>query len=228
VRARLLSVLAEPASASTAAKKVGLSRQKANYHLHELEQHGLVELVEERRRGNMLERVLQASAASFVISPATLAELAPDPGRSPDNLSARWLLALAARLVREVGELMRGARAAGKPLATYAIDGEVRFSSAAERALFAEELGFAVRDLVAKYHDEKAPGGRKHRIVVALHPSVKTAAEAADAGEAADVADVAEASDVPEAAEAGEVERAPAPAEVEPKTEPEHEQPEEQ
>lgn len=179
VRARLLATLAEPASASTAAKKVGLSRQKANYHLHELEQHGLVELVEERRRGNMLERVLQASAASFVISPAALAELAPDPSDSPDRLSARWLLALAARMLREVGELMRGARAAGKPLATFAIDGEVRFASAAERALFAEELGLAVRDLVAKYHDEKAPGGREHRIVIALHPSLKTPPESA-------------------------------------------------
>ena len=174
VRARLLATLAEPASASTAAKKVGLSRQKANYHLHELEQHGLVELVEERRRGNMLERVLRASAASFVISPAVLAELAPDPDRSPDQVSARWLIALVARVLREVGELVRGARAAGKPLATFAIDGEVRFASAAERAAFAGELGLAVRELVAKYHDEKAPGGRKHRVVIALHPSLNS------------------------------------------------------
>jgi len=177
VRARLLAALAEPASASTAARKVGLSRQKVNYHLHELEQHGLVELVEERRRGNMLERVLRASAASFVISPAVLAGLAPDPGRSPDQVSARWLLALAARLLREVGELVRGARAAGKPLATFAVDGEVRFASAAERAAFAEELGLAVRELVAKYHDEKAPGGRRHRIVLALHPSLNASAQ---------------------------------------------------
>jgi len=177
VRARLLAALAEPASASTAARKVGLSRQKVNYHLHELEQHGLVELVEERRRGNMLERVLRASAASFVISPAVLAGLAPDPGRSPDQVSARWLLALAARLLREVGELVCGSRAAGKPLATFAVDGEVRFASAAERAAFAEELGLAVRELVAKYHDEKAPGGRRHRIVLALHPSLNASAQ---------------------------------------------------
>lgn len=180
VRARLLATLAEPASASAVARRMGLSRQKANYHLHELEQHGLVELVEERRRGNMLERVLQASAAEFVISPVALAELAPDPGRGPDQLSARWLLALAARMLREVGELVRGARAAGKPLATFAIDGEVRFASAAERALFAEELGVAINRLVAKYHDEKAPAGRDHRIVVALHPSLKPPAQSED------------------------------------------------
>lgn len=173
MRARLLAALAEPASASVAAGRVGLSRQKANYHLHELEQHGLVELVEERRRGNMIERVLRASADSFVISPAVLAELAPDPDRAPDRLSARWLLALAARLLREVGELMRGARAAGKPLATFAVDGEVRFASAADRAAFAEELGESVRALVARYHDEKTPGGRRHRVVIAVHPSLK-------------------------------------------------------
>ena len=177
VRARLLATLAEPASASTVAKKMGLSRQKANYHLHELEQHGLVELVEERRRGNMIERVLCSTAAAFVISPAVLAELSPDPGRSPDQVSARWLLALAARLLREVGELVRGARAAGKPLATFAVDGEVRFASAADRAAFADELGLALRDLVARYHDEGAPGGRKHRVVVALHPSLKSSEE---------------------------------------------------
>src|SRR5215470_12945504 len=87
VRARLLSALAEPASATTLAARAGLSRQKANYHLRALERHGLVELVEERRKGNCTERVLQATAQSFVISPEALADVAPDPGRSPDQLS---------------------------------------------------------------------------------------------------------------------------------------------
>jgi hypothetical protein len=32
---------------------------------------------------------------------------------------------------------------------------------------------------VARYHDESAEGGRRHRLVVAIHPSVK--AEPADA-----------------------------------------------
>jgi len=29
-----------------------------------------------------------------------------------------------------------------------------------------------VNGLVAKYHDEAAPGGRSHRFVVALHPTI--------------------------------------------------------
>jgi DNA-binding transcriptional ArsR family regulator len=170
VRARLLAELVEPNSATMLAPRVGLARQKVNYHLRELERHGLVELVEERRKGNVTERVMRATAASFVISPAALAAVAPDPARSPDKLSARWLLALASRLVRDVGELITKAAKAGKPLATFAIDGEVRFASAADRAAFAEELASAVTALVSKYHDDNAPGGRAHRVIVAVHP----------------------------------------------------------
>jgi DNA-binding transcriptional ArsR family regulator len=174
VRARLLAELAEPASATMLSGRVGLTRQKVNYHLNALERHGLVELIEERRKGNCTERVLRATAASYVISPAALAAVAPDPGRSPDRLSARWLLAIAARLVGEVGELITGATAARKRVATFAIDGEVRFASAADRAAFADELATAVTALVGKYHDETSQGGRPHRVIVALHPSITT------------------------------------------------------
>jgi DNA-binding transcriptional ArsR family regulator len=68
IRTRLLAELTEPASATALADRVGLARQKVNYHLRELERHGLVELVEERRKGNMIERMLRATAASYVIS----------------------------------------------------------------------------------------------------------------------------------------------------------------
>ena len=174
VRARLLAELAEPGSATMLAAKVGLARQKVNYHLRALERHGLVELVEERRKGNVTERVLRATAASYVISPTALAAVQPDPARSPDQLSARWLLAVAARLVRDVGALITGATKARKRVATFAIDGTVRFASAADRAAFADELAGAVTALVSRYHDETAEGGRDHRVIVAVHPSMPT------------------------------------------------------
>lgn len=172
MRARLLAELGEPASASALAARVGLSRQKVNYHLRALERHGLVELVEERRKGNVTERVMRASAASFVISPSALGAVAPDPSRSPDQLSARWLLALAGRLVQELGELTTAAKAARRPLATFGMDTQLRFASARDRAAFAAELTDAVEALVAKYHDESTTGGRAHRVLVALHPSI--------------------------------------------------------
>src|ERR1700744_953210 len=90
IRPRLLAELAGPHTATTLAARLGLARQKVNYHVKALERHGLVELVEERRKGKMNGRGLQASAAAYVISPAALSALAPDPTRSPDRLSARW------------------------------------------------------------------------------------------------------------------------------------------
>ncbi|MDT4991109.1 MAG: hypothetical protein QOH97_1001 [Actinoplanes sp.] len=172
IRSRLLAELAVPGSATMLAARVGLPRQKVNYHLRTLEQHGLVELVEERRKGNVTERMLQATALSYVISPAAMAAVAPDPSRAPDRLSARWLLALSARLVRDVGSLLTGATRARQRVATFAIDGEIRFASPADRAAFAEDLTVAVTQLVSRYHDENAPQGRRHRIVVAVHPAV--------------------------------------------------------
>ncbi len=172
-RARLLAELRQPASAVGLAARLGLPRQKINYHLRLLEQHGLVELVEERRKGNCTERLLQASAAAYLISPGALGAVAPDPGRGQDRLSAHWLLALAGQLVRDVGQLLTGAERAGQRLATFALDAQIRFASAADRAAFAEELATAVAELVGRYHDERAPRGREHRMVLALHPATR-------------------------------------------------------
>ena len=175
IRTRILRELVQPASATQLAVRLGLPRQKVNYHLKALEKHGLVGLVEERRKGNMTERILQASASSYLISPQALASVSPDPGRFSSHFSAFWLLALAGRMVQEVGKLIAGAAAARQKLATFAVDGEVTFRSAAERAAFAEELGVAVTQLVDKYHDGDASSrGRRHRLVVALHPALKT------------------------------------------------------
>ena len=67
----------------------------------------------------------------------------------------------------------RPARARVRRLATFAMDGEVRFASATDRAAFAEELATAVTALIGKYHDESADGGREHRVFVAVHPTLK-------------------------------------------------------
>jgi DNA-binding transcriptional ArsR family regulator len=169
LRARVLGALAEPGSATTVGAALGLSRQQVNYHLRTLEAHGLVELVETRARRGLTERVVRASARGYVVSPAVLGALAAEPARA-DRLSARYLVALAARVVREVGALAQAAAAAGRSLPTLAIDTDLRFASAAARAAFTDELVAAVHALAAKHHDEHAAGGRWHRLVVAAYP----------------------------------------------------------
>ncbi len=147
-----------------------MTRQKVNYHLNALEGHGLVHLAEERKWGGLTERLLVATAASYVVSPSALGPVAVDPSREADRLSASYLIALGARVVREVGGLVRRAKEAGKRLATLSVDTEVRFRSATDRAAFSNELTEAIAKLVSKYHDESAPGGRAHRLVVMAHP----------------------------------------------------------
>jgi hypothetical protein len=50
----------------------------------------------------------------------------------------------------------------------------VRFASAADRAAFIQELTAGVSALIRKYDAGDAEEGRDHRIVVAVHPTLKT------------------------------------------------------
>lgn len=170
IRRRILAELAAPASAATLAERLNLPRQKINYHLKALERRKLVRLAQTRRWGGLTERLMVASAASYVVSPGALGPIGADPDRSADKLSASYLIALGARLVREVGTLWRDALAAEKRLATLAIDTEIRFASPAARAAFTRELTQAATSLAARYHAADAPGGRSHRLVIAAHP----------------------------------------------------------
>jgi len=109
-----------------------------NYHLR-AGSGGLVELVEERKKGNCIERVMRGVAASYVISPVCSRRsrrTGPVTGSVVGAVDART----GRRLVRDTGALISGAAKARKSLATFALDGEVRFASATDRAEFAEEL----------------------------------------------------------------------------------------
>jgi DNA-binding transcriptional ArsR family regulator len=170
VRSRLLSELAEPASAATLAARLGIARQKINYHLHALETHGLVRVSEKRKWGGLTERLLVATAASYVVSPGAMGPVAADPDRSADHLSASYLIALAARIVREVKALLGRSEETEKRLPTLSVDTVIRFRSPADRAAFSNDLASAIARLAAHYHDASAPGGRAHRLVVVAHP----------------------------------------------------------
>src|SRR5689334_23213732 len=121
IRSRLLAELRQPASATTLATRLGMPRQKVNYHLRTLESHRLVREAERRRWGGLTERVLVASASSFVVSPAALGPAATEPERVADHLSASYLIALAGRIVREVGHLLTLAKQRDKGLATLSL-----------------------------------------------------------------------------------------------------------
>jgi DNA-binding transcriptional ArsR family regulator len=173
LRLRMLERLQEPGSATTLAKHLDLPRQQINYHLRELERHGLVSLVEERRKRNCTERVVRAVARSFVIDPALLGKLGMTPEEARDRLSASYLTGVAVRTIRDVAALEQRAKAAGKRLATLTLESEIRFASAERRAAFAEEFTHLFAALAAKYHDDQAPGGRTFRVFGGSYPKAK-------------------------------------------------------
>jgi DNA-binding transcriptional ArsR family regulator len=173
LRRRLLAELErQPDSAAGLARRLGLARQKLNYHLRALEQAGFVELEEKRQRRGCFERALRVTARAFVIDPALLGSHSADPTAIQDHFSSAYQLATAARLLRELTALQRGAERAKKTLATLTLETEVRFASAARRAAFAEELGALVAALASRYQDD-GPESRLHRLVVAAHPTLK-------------------------------------------------------
>lgn len=178
LRRRILASLRSPDSASGVARRLRLPRQKVNYHLHLLEEGGLVELEAERKAGNMMERVFRLSARAFVIAPDALGDVAPEPEAVTDRFSAAYLMAVAARALQEVGELEAAARTAGKKLATLTAETEVRFATPERQSAFARELVTCVTELIARYHDEKSPGGRTFRFVVGGYPARDRAASA--------------------------------------------------
>lgn len=170
LRNRLLAELETPSSAAGLAARLGLPRQRVNYHLRELERLGLAKVTKERKWGGLKERLLASTASSYFVSSKALGPLGADPERISDRLSASYLIALAVRLAGEVSDLLRRARDVGKRLPTLSMDSVICFRSAKERAAFTQELTRAVTDLAARYHDPDADGSRPHRLVVAAHP----------------------------------------------------------
>jgi len=152
-RLRILQLLAEPDSAAGVARRLELPRQSVNYHLHELEKEGFVEFVEHRKRGNCEERIVRATARSFVISPAALGALGQTAEGVKDRFSSAYLVAAAARLIRD-------------------IETEIRFASAESRRRFTEEAVDTLAALAAKYHNGRSTSGRSFRFLLAGLPVI--------------------------------------------------------
>jgi DNA-binding transcriptional ArsR family regulator len=173
MRMRILDALREPGSASTVARQLDLPRQKVNYHLRELEKAGFLELIEERRAGNCIERVVRATASHFLISPEIVGSLGADAGAVRDRFSSTYLIALAAEVIRDVAAARAQADKSRKNLATFGLQVDVRFANASDREAFTTELAGCVARLTAKYHDEDVEGGRRFRFLVGAYPTRK-------------------------------------------------------
>jgi biotin operon repressor len=171
-----------PNSGSALARQLDMPRQLVNYHLRELEKEGFIDFVAERRRGNCMERIVRASAASYLVSPEALGLLGTTPEQQRDRFSISYLIGAAARIIRDLATLSIRAAKANKRLATLTLETDVRFRNAEDRNAFSEELANTLAKLTAKYHDESAAGGRTFRFILAGFPAITKTQEQEDHG----------------------------------------------
>jgi len=166
-RRELLQLLHEPASASEVGARLGIARQKVNYHLNVLEKAGLLRLVETRARRGCTERVLQATAGEFVVDPQLMGDR--QGARSGDRFAAEHLIQVAAETVRDVSRQQASAGAAEKRLLTFTIEAEVGFAQPADVHRFTDILAQAIRVAASECGVES--GGQRYRVVVGGHPA---------------------------------------------------------
>jgi DNA-binding transcriptional ArsR family regulator len=177
LRRQLLEQLVVPGSATEVAERIGLKRQKVNYHLRALETAGLIELVEERPRRGCTERILRTRARRLVVDPQLLERA--DPGTTPasradlvrDRSSAAYQISAMGQAVRDVAALEQGARAADKRLALATIEADLRFDSPAALSAFADDIAQCIAQLAVKHGARAdATAARPYRLLFAARP----------------------------------------------------------
>jgi hypothetical protein len=173
LRREILSHARTPISAAGIAAAMGRPRQVVNYHVRELAKAGFLRRAGRAQKRGLTEQRYVISAQAFVLAPEMLGALdATAPQAVADKASAAYMLMLATRLQRELSESWRRADASGTPLPLLALDTEFGFSSAADRARFAQALSKAITAVVAEHTtpaDRSAEG--RYRMVLGCYPT---------------------------------------------------------
>jgi len=176
LRLAILRSAAQPKSATEIAAGLGLPRQRVNYHIGRLRRAGFLVPAERRRRRGLFEQRYRASAKAYVVAPDALGPVSARADQVEDRLSAEYLVALAAQLQGELGQVVTEATRQGKRVATLSISTDVRFTSPEQRARFARALQRAITSVVGRYAgpantEEGGPAaGRLFRLVVGCYP----------------------------------------------------------
>lgn len=171
-RRSILALLRDPGSSSTVAHSLGLPRQRVNYHVREMEKEGLLHHIENRRRGNCVERIVQAVALRYLLDPGIPGTVAPitiggDEERDP--FASSTLRQTAIRTLDEVRGLEEWSRIEGKRPPMLSFEREVHLPTPAREVEFAREMQRLLDEVAARFHEPDAVGGRDFRVAVTGH-----------------------------------------------------------
>jgi hypothetical protein len=172
IRLRILHQAMEPTSATQAAGRLGMTRQRVNHHFRHLVGAGFLRPAGRRRRRNMVEKLYVASAAGYLLSPDLLGPVRADWRGMSEPRSGAYLLALLANAQSDVAP---SAGPKGKSAETLSVKTQFRLEGAREREDFARALRDALAEVVRRHTRPAEPegglsAGRLHRMVVVCYP----------------------------------------------------------
>ncbi|MBB6731639.1 ArsR/SmtB family transcription factor [Cohnella zeiphila] len=170
MRADILRLLAEPASASEVGRRMGEAPQKINYHLKSLEKVGLVRRDGTRQVKNLVEVLYRAVARTFVI-PDSFGWSEELTGRMKDEGALRQLINAAERIRTDAMKLMEVSENRGE-VPSAVLETELSLPDEATRERFLQDYAEAVKGVVRKYRAEGAADGESFRAVLAVYPQM--------------------------------------------------------
>lgn len=184
LRLEILRLALEPVSASELSPRLGLSRQRVNYHVRKLARGGFLRRAGRRRRRNMIEQRYVTSARAFLLAPDLLGSVGADWRRIEDAGGADFLLALSCQMESDLIRAALEGKKSGRAVSTLSLKSQFRFTSEEQRERFTRALREAV---VRAVTDHTAPNllpdgspvpGSAYRLVLGCYPFVQAASEA--------------------------------------------------
>lgn len=179
IRADILRLLAEPASASEVGRQMGEAPQKINYHLKSLEKVGLVNRSGTRQVKNLIEVLYRAVAKTYVI-PDSFGWSEELKNRMTDQGALRQLLNVSERLRQDALKLME-ASDAQEEVPSAVVETDLALPDEETRQAFLRDYAEAVRAVVKRYQAKgAADSDGAFRAVLAVYPRVEQGGGSAD------------------------------------------------
>lgn len=167
IRRKILAALRSPGSAASIGRLIGLPRQKVNYHLKELARVKLVRSSGERRKGHLIEKLYEAVAGTFVLSPRTGWDDDRRRQALHDQISLARLVQLGEQLQQDAIALLDCAAWDDEQIPSASVETEIRFRDESARAAFMREYLEALGPLIDKYG---VRDGESFRVMLAVYP----------------------------------------------------------
>jgi DNA-binding transcriptional ArsR family regulator len=166
-RLRILDVLRVADSAAGVARTLGEPRQRINHHVRELAKVGLLVEAGNRRKGNFVEQLYEATAGTLVVSPRLTWGDGARLRAIADQVSLQHLVEVGERLQRDAAGLLDRAAFDGAQIPSATVEGTIRFPDAEARAAFLEDYLTLTARLMEQHG---ASEGEAFTVVLVAYP----------------------------------------------------------